>query len=68
MIPQALRQNARRYFSNHSKMFFPVPKKLFIEKEGKNLVLLVLKSKFEGKLNEVPHDFSIKYSGINLLS
>ena len=68
MVPQALRQNARRYFSHHSKMFFPVPKKFFIEKEGKNLVLLVLESKFEGKLNEVSHDFSLNYSGINLLS
>ena len=33
-----------------------------------NLVLLFLKSKFELNLNEVPHDFSIKCSGINFYS
>ena len=32
IVPQILRQNARRYFSHCSKMFFPVQKDFAIEK------------------------------------
>ena len=31
ILPQIMRQNARRYFSHHSKMYFPVQKKNPIE-------------------------------------
>ena len=35
---------------------------------GKDLVLLLLKSKFELNLNELPNDFLIKYSGMGFHS
>ena len=64
IVPQIFRQNARRYFSNHRKILSPF-KKLSLKKDGKNLVLLVLKSTFERKLNIVQNDFSVDYRGIN---
>ena len=39
-----------------------------LSEDGKNLVLLLLKSKPEWNLKEVINDFSIKYSGINFHS
>ena len=35
IVPQILRQNARRYFSDHSKMFFPVQNNFSIERKEK---------------------------------
>ena len=32
IVPQILRQNTRRYFSHHNKMFFPVQKNFSIER------------------------------------
>ena len=41
-------------------MFFPPSsKKVPYRKMGENMVLLVLKRKFESNLNEVPNDLSV---------
>ena len=53
IVPQILRQNTRRYFSHNSKMFFPVQNNFSI-KRWKNFVLLLLKSKLEWNLNDLP--------------
>ena len=58
------------YFSDPSKTLFPVQNSFSIEGREKG-ILLILKSNesnLEWNLNEVPNDFSIRYSGINFHS
>ena len=58
IVPQKLRQNARWFFSHHSKMFFPVQNNVPI-KRLKKRVFLLLESKFKWNLNELPNYFSV---------